>query len=66
MGIRSAAVRDSTRGDRRLPLKEHPPGERGAVMCLAANGRQARTVLRYVLGFFDSIPMLNKQGKRLR
>jgi hypothetical protein len=35
------------------------PGERGTVMCLAADRRQARTVLRYVAGFFDSIPMLS-------
>jgi hypothetical protein len=27
-------------------------------MCLAADRRQARTVLRYVAGFFDSVPML--------
>ena len=34
------------------------PGERGTVMCLAADRRQARTVLRYIRGFFDSVPML--------
>ena len=32
------------------------PGERGTVMCLAADRRQARTVLRYIRGFFDSVP----------
>jgi len=36
------------------------PGERGTVMCLAADRRQARTVLRYIRGFFDSVPMLNR------
>ena len=31
-----------------------PPGERGTVMCLATDRRQARTVLRYIAGFFDA------------
>jgi hypothetical protein len=35
------------------------PGERGTMMLLAADRRQARTALRYISGFFDSIPMLS-------
>jgi len=34
------------------------PGERGTVMVLAADRRQARTVFRYIAGFFDNVPML--------
>jgi phage terminase large subunit-like protein len=34
------------------------PGERGTVMVLAADRKQARTVLRYIAAFFDSVPML--------
>lgn len=34
------------------------PGEHGTVMALAADRRQARTVLRYINGFLDGIPML--------
>ena len=34
------------------------PGERATVMCLAADRRQARVVLRYISGLFDGIPML--------
>ena len=34
------------------------PGERGIVMVLARDRRQARVVFRYLLGFFDLIPRL--------
>jgi hypothetical protein len=34
------------------------PGERGVVMALAADRRQARTVLRYIEGLIDDVPLL--------
>ena len=34
------------------------PGERGTVMVIAADRRQARVVFRYVAGFLDAVPML--------
>jgi hypothetical protein len=34
------------------------PGERGVVMCLAADRRQARQVFGYVRGLIESVPML--------
>jgi len=34
------------------------PGERGTVMVIAADRRQARVVFRYIQGFLDSVPML--------
>lgn len=34
------------------------PGERGVVMCLASDRRQARVIFRYVLGLLESDPML--------
>ena len=34
------------------------PGERGVVMVLAANCRQARVIFRYLAAFFDAIPLL--------
>lgn len=34
------------------------PGERGTIMLLAADRRQARTVFRYVEGLLDGVPML--------
>ena len=34
------------------------PGERGTIMVIAADRRQARTVLRYVLGLLEGVPML--------
>jgi hypothetical protein len=34
------------------------PGERGTVMVLAADRRQARTVFRYIEGLIDNVPML--------
>jgi hypothetical protein len=42
------------------------PGERGTVMVLAADRRQARTVLRYVAAFFDSLPMLSRMVESRR
>ena len=34
------------------------PGERGTVMVIAADRRQARVVFRYIQGFLDAVPML--------
>ena len=34
------------------------PGERGTVMVLAADRKQARTVLRYIVAFLKGVPML--------
>ncbi|MGH7266386.1 MAG: terminase large subunit domain-containing protein [Candidatus Rokuibacteriota bacterium] len=34
------------------------PGERGTIMLIAADRRQARTVFRYITGLLDSVPML--------
>ncbi len=34
------------------------PGERATVMVIAADRRQARVVLRYIAGFFESTPLL--------
>ncbi len=34
------------------------PGERGTVMVLAADRKQARTVFRYVVAFLEGVPML--------
>src|SRR5207249_290057 len=34
------------------------PGERGVVMVLAADRRQARVIFRYVLGFVERLPGL--------
>ena len=34
------------------------PGERGTVMVIAADRRQARGVFRYIAGFLDAVPML--------
>jgi hypothetical protein len=34
------------------------PGERGTVMVIAADRKQARTIMRYVKGLLSSIPML--------
>src|SRR5262249_753132 len=34
------------------------PGERGTVMVIAADRRQARVVFRYVLGLLESVPIL--------
>lgn len=42
------------------------PGERGTVMVLAADRRQARTVFRYILGLLDSVPMLARLIEKRR
>ncbi len=34
------------------------PGERATIMVIAADRKQARTVLRYIGGFFDNVPAL--------
>lgn len=34
------------------------PGEVGTVAVIAADRRQARTIMRYIVGFIDSVPML--------
>ena len=34
------------------------PGERGTIMVIAADRKQARTIMRYVLGLLQSVPML--------
>src|SRR5262245_18213886 len=34
------------------------PGERGTLMIIAADRRQARVILRYVLGLLKSVPIL--------
>lgn len=36
------------------------PGEVATVMCIATDRRQARVVMRYIVGFFDNIPMLSQ------
>ena len=36
------------------------PGEVGTVAIIAADRRQARTIMRYVNGFLDAVPMLSK------
>jgi len=36
------------------------PGERGTFMVIVADKRQARTVLRYIRGLIQSVPMLEK------
>src|ERR1700722_891187 len=36
------------------------PGERATIMVVAADRKQARTILRYVRGFVNEIPMLSK------
>jgi hypothetical protein len=35
------------------------PGERGTIMVLASDRRQARVIMRYVRGLLTSVPMLN-------
>jgi hypothetical protein len=34
------------------------PGEVGTVMLLAADRKQARTLMRYIVGMLDAVPML--------
>ncbi len=40
------------------------PGERATVMVLAADKRQARTILRYVVGIFEAVPILRRRVER--
>ena len=40
------------------------PGERGVVMVLAADRRQARVVMRYIVGLIDAVPALNAKISR--
>ena len=40
------------------------PGERGTVMIIAADRKQARVILRYVRGFLHEIPMLKAMIER--
>jgi hypothetical protein len=37
------------------------PGERATILVLAADKRQARTVLRYIKGMLEAVPMLRKK-----
>jgi hypothetical protein len=37
------------------------PGERGTIMIIAADRRQARVIMRYVKGLLASVPMLSRQ-----
>src|SRR5215475_2115997 len=36
------------------------PGEKGTVMLLAADRRQARVLMRYVIGILDAVPMIKQ------
>jgi hypothetical protein len=36
------------------------PGEVGTVAIIAADRRQARVIMRYIVGFLDAVPMLSK------
>src|SRR5262245_58300714 len=40
------------------------PGERGTLMVIAADRRQARAVFRYIEGLLDSVPMLAQLVER--
>ena len=40
------------------------PGEKGTVMLLAADRRQARVLMRYVTGLLDGVPMLAQPHRR--
>jgi hypothetical protein len=40
------------------------PGERGTVMVIATDRRQARTILRYIRGFLTLVPMLARMVER--
>ena len=45
--------------------REHlQPGERATIAVLAADRKQARTILRYVQGMVHGIPMLKRMGER--
>jgi hypothetical protein len=36
------------------------PGERGTIMIIAADRKQARTIMRYIIGLLRSVPMLSQ------
>ncbi len=40
------------------------PGERGTLMVIAADRKQSRVVMRYIMGFLDSVPMLASMIER--
>ena len=40
--------------------KQLAPGERGTLMIIAADRRQARIIIRYIQGFFEAVPMLGQ------
>lgn len=40
------------------------PGERATVLVIAADRRQARTIMRYIVGLLEHIPMLRTQIER--
>lgn len=41
------------------------PGERGVLMVIAADKKQARVIMRYIKGFIDNIPMLAGMVERI-
>lgn len=45
--------------------REHlQPGERATVLVIAADRRQARTIMRYIVGLLENVPMLRGQIER--
>ena len=40
------------------------PGERGTVMILACDRKQARVIFRYIVGFIEAVPMLARLVER--
>ena len=44
--------------------KHLAPGERGTIMVVAADRKQARTIMRYVRGFLTNVPMLARMIER--
>jgi hypothetical protein len=36
------------------------PGERGTVMVIAADRKQARVIFRYIVGFLEAVPLLGR------
>lgn len=40
------------------------PGERGTLMVIAADRKQSRVVMRYIMGFLESVPMLTPMIER--
>lgn len=59
--IASAIATVAATGDYRAHLR---PGERATVMCLACDREQARIVHRYIIGSFQSQPLLEKLMER--